>query len=131
MWWTIVFVILYLLLFPVKALRDYIALYKAGYHYRWNNSPFTRLPQRLKNYLLDKDMPIDYEVLDGWHQLDGAVFMLPMWFITTLLAVFVWNVQWFWIPGICIAGMVVGYQYFNLMYHYVFQRKKEKWFFRR
>ena len=112
MYWTISFFVLYLLLFPLKALRDYIMEYQAGHPYRWDNSVFSRLPKKIKVYLLGMNRNRMGNI-DGWHQADGYIMLVPLLYILALLSQWVWHFGLLKWVALSIIAFIVGYQYFN------------------
>lgn len=122
MWWIIVFIALYLLVYFCKAVRDFIMFHQQGLKH-WETSVFyNRIPKWLEDFLLDRKKYFGSDVIDGWHMLDGIIVQLPKYFIITLLTTFILGVKWFWIPIVCVVSFVVGYQYFNLLFHKVLRK---------
>lgn len=147
---TLIFAFLYLLFFQIKTIRDYIMEYQRGYGYRWYNSIYYRIiPIWVQGYLLDEIYKFTYgapkwakklllnklgngwrwHMIDGWHQFDGLIFILPYEYILFLLNFFVWGISWYiMVPIMLISPFIPWYEYFNFCYHVLSMRKNKQWF---
>ena len=110
----------YVIIIPAfKALRDIIA-------FRFSCSIFDKLPKWIKDYLTDSNPNAAWASLDGWHQSDGGVCMVPLilvWYWANRLSLH-WPWEWA-IVGYFMTG-VLFYIAFHLDFHYLFM-KKEHW----
>lgn len=149
---TIILIVLYFLcyfiFFFVKTVRDYIMEYQRGYTVRWENSIWKGLfPVWFESYLLSnesmfKDTAPNWAIklfwndkennfkvgVDGAHQLDGLIFLLPHSIMILLLARLI-HLQWYWIV-LCLVALpfLFWYSYFNLNYHIWQQKTGKQWF---
>ena len=131
------FIITFIIFFIVKAFRDYIMDYEKGNTAYYERSILSYLPDNwFKWYLLDEPIkcleskPPKWFMylafgkryghryfgagIDGWHQLDGLIFLLP--FILAYISI--WGINLWIIPMI-----IVFYQLFNLFYHALLLRR--------
>jgi len=144
----ILYLIVYLLFFQIKSLRDYIMEYEKGYGHRWASSIWLdKLPVWFQGYLLGDgntfiggNPPAWFKFIvwnkkenklrtavDGWHQLDGLIFMMPHGLIVLLLGIYL-AIGW----KLIVIGMLlvpfVWYLYFNFVFHIWHMKTNKQWF---
>ena len=144
----VLYFLCYLIFFVVKSLRDYIMEYQRGFPYRWNNSIWkNRLPEWAQSYILSEDELFKetapawaikllwdkkndrFKVaVDGWHQLDGIIFLLPHTVLFIAICRLA-HIAWYWtVLGLVALPFLFWYQYFNLNYHIWQQKYNRQWF---
>ena len=145
--YIILYILCYLIYFFVKTIRDYIMEYEQLYPVRWSNSIWKgKLPPWFQAYLLDDGEVFiatapklaikllwDAELkkfrtaIDGWHQLDGIIYLLPHT-IMVLFLCHILSIAWYWtVLWILVLPFIFWYQYFNMNY-YVWQQKENRRF---
>lgn len=146
--YIVLYVLCYLIFFVVKTIRDYIMEYEGLHPARWSNSIWKdKMPVWFQAYLLSDDQAFiatapkwavklmwDSEfnrfkvAIDGWHQLDGIIYLLPHT-IMVLFLCHILDIAWYWtILWIFLTPFLFWYQYFNLNFHVWQQKENKQWF---
>lgn len=143
-----IYVLIYIVFMQVKTLRDYIMEYEGGHPHRWNNSIWkNKAPVWFQAYLLNdgdafyatapkllikllwSEKENGFRVgVDGWHQLDGIIFILPHSFIVALIGLLL-GIPWYWLVLWAVATpFVPWYALFNVLYHILNMKTNKQWF---
>lgn len=145
-----ILVFFYFIYMKIKTLRDYINIRSQGYPARWKRSVYTeKYSKWFQGYLLDEPMMFIENnppqlikllvwnnrsqkfrngAIDGWHQLDGLIFMIPYWMILSIMFLY-GMIQFNWYLAIY---MYIGfpffpiYWFFNLNFHVLKQKSPFK-----
>lgn len=143
----LLYIFIYLIFFQIKSIRDYIMEYEKGYTHRWDNSIWKKaFPKWVSAYLLSDDETFFWEApkwivkllydkntdnfkvgVDGWHQLDGIIFMMPHALVILLTGILI-GLAWYWILLGMIVVPFIWYAYFNVNFHILHMKTKKQWF---
>ena len=147
---TVLFIILYVIYFQIKSLRDYINEYFAGQTHRWDDSIFKDIfPLWFQGYLLDDPVMFignrppewfraivwsEYNgkfrttSIDGWHQLDGLIFLVPYWYVCLVLQIYVWKFSGLmFLIVLFVVPFVIWYNWFNFSFHVMHRKTNKEW----
>ncbi|NIV14264.1 MAG: hypothetical protein GWN62_24225 [Aliifodinibius sp.] len=114
-------IIWFLLIGFFKALRDII-----DNRFKWSIFDSDKLPKWLRDYLTDSN-PNAPSAVDGWHQSDGIIVLLPMAMLMYWGNRLVFQISWWWaILAFVIISVVFYVVWFNGLYHYILMKDEYK-----